>query len=613
MSYFDRQRFVVMEFSDIQPVSPSGQLQPTSIGDAAELISIFNSRANAGDQIEMFLAIAEGQPETAITSFSTIIRNLTSQPIKALALQGFGKISQAYKQALALCASKESQELLKLLCDEISNRKRSSDLTTWAAAEALREIGFPLDKIQHPQGGNLSEPPRRIQKEIIERKIQAINRIQRLNSRGEFTAEYERFLEFWIYGPTSEFFAGNLTTDNYIDIVRDLLHFTQIRGVQLGLNSGNLKVQEESFSKLKSIFEQYSDSKDNAFKKMLANSLSRFLKESSNELDDLLKLAKALVFKHSLGIGFGRSELPRLAIAKMKDWISSLERYCSEVSNIFTSAINVSGEPNLNRLLENDLRIYLEESRSWIKQFQNQINLTEAEQNKLQTNISLLSKSFKDISAIDREFFLTDKLNSLHEEYSGCKQLPQTYEECQLLQNKLNSIKSRLLSEISSRRNLLSSESQSFIKSINFKKIQEEVWNWIGWGIGIFFLSSIFLSCSSSFNSLSSSFNSSSSNDSNNTRSPAWYETGYPKEQCGHSSSSNGCWYPVFITYTNSNWNRIVLNCRDVPKAQSQSVAKQNGKIQVASFNNEGDAKGFVNFMNGYYDGTPWIGQRKCY
>lgn len=595
-----------MEFSDIQPVSPSGQLQPTSISSAADLSSIFNSRANAADQIEMFLAIAEGQPETAIASFSTVVRNLTSPPIKALALQGFGKISQPYKQALALCASKESQELLKLLCSEIRNR--SSDLTTWAAAEALREMGFSLDNIQHPQGGNLSEPPRRIQNEVLEHKIQEINRIQRLNSRGEFTADYERFLEFWIYGPTSEFLNHNLTTSNYLDIVRDILHLTQVRGVQLGLNSDNSKVQDESFDKIKSIFKQYSDSKDDHFKKSLASSLSRFLKEGSNEFDNLQKLAKALTFKHSLGIDFERSELNRLTIVKMKEWISSLERYYSEVSSVFTSAINVSGEPSLNRLLESDSDIYLQESRSWIRQFRDQINSVEAEQNKIQTNISILSKSFEDILAIDREFF-DDKLGSLYKEYSNSKDFPQTYDECQSLQSKLRSIKDKLLSEISARRSLLSGESRSINNSFNFEKIKEEVWSWVGWGItiliGTYIFSSIFVSCSSSL--------SSSSNSSGNTRSPAWYETGYPKEQCGHSSSSNGCWYPVFITYTDSNWNQIIRNCRDTPKAQSQSVARQRKQIQIASFNNEADAKGFVNFMDTYYDGTPWIGQKKCY
>jgi hypothetical protein len=590
-----------MEFSDIQPVSQSGQLQPTSVSTAADLSSIFNSRANAGDQIEMFLAIAEGQPDTAITSFSTVVRNLTSPPIKALALQGFGRISQPYKQALALCASKESQELLKLLCNEIRNR--SSALTTWAAAEALREMGFPLDNIQHPQGGNLSETPRRIQNEVLEHKIQEINRIQRLNSQGAFTADYERFLEFWVYGPTSEFFNQNLTTSNYVDIVKDILHLTQIRGVRLGLNSGNSKVQDESFRKIKSIFKQYSDSKDNSFKKTLANSLNRFIKAGSNEFNDLQKLAKVLIFKHSLGIDFEKSELNSLIIAKMKNCSSSLERYCSEVSSVFKSAINVSSEPVLNRFLENDLSVYLQESRSWIKQFKNQIDLVEAEQNKVQTNISTLGKSFEDVLAIDREFF-NDKLNFLHEKYSNSRQLPQTYEECQLVQNKLRSIKDKLLSDISARRSLLSGESRSLNNSFNFEKIKEEVWSWIGWGItilvGTYIFSSIFVSCSSS-------------NSSGNTKSPAWYETGYPKEKCGHSSSNNRCWYPVFTTYTDSNWNQIVHNCRDVPKAQSQSVAKQRKQIQIASFNNEADAKGFVNFMDTYYDGTPWIGQQKCY
>lgn len=246
-----------MEFLDLQPVSKSVDLQQTPVNNAADLSSIFNSWANAGEQIEMFLAIAEGQPEKAITSFSTVVSNLTSPPIKASALQEFGKISQPYKQALASCTSKESQELLKLLCGEI--RSRSSDLTAWAAAEALKEMGFSLNNIQHPQGGNLSEPPRRIQNEILDRKIQEINRVQRLNSRGEFTAEYERFLEFWVYGPTTQFFNENLSSQRYIDIdiAEDILHFTQRRGVQLGLNSSNRKVQELAITKAESIFKQY--------------------------------------------------------------------------------------------------------------------------------------------------------------------------------------------------------------------------------------------------------------------------------------------------------------------------------------------------------------------
>lgn len=279
-----------MEFSDIQPVSPSGQLQPTSISTAADLSSIFNSRANAGDQIEMVFAIAASNPDTAKNFFSTTIIKSGELSLKTVALQGFGRIPSIYKQALASLTSQESQDLLKLLCREI--REAKSDLTAWAAAEALRDIGFPLDKIKNPELGNLSEPPRRIQNEILDRKIQEINKIQRLNSRGQFTAEYERFLEFWVYGPTIQFFEENLASQRYIEIAEDILHMTQVRGVQLGLTSRNKKVQELSLDKAKVIFSQYASSDKGEFKRALGNSLKRFLKETSNGEADLQALVK---------------------------------------------------------------------------------------------------------------------------------------------------------------------------------------------------------------------------------------------------------------------------------------------------------------------------------
>jgi len=594
-----------MEFSNLQPVSQNGYLhEQISVKTAADMSLIFNSRANAGDQVEMFLAIAEGQPETALTAFSTVVRNLTSPPIKALALQGFGKIAQPYKQALASCASKESQELLKLLCDVI--KSRSSDLTAWAAAEAIKEMGFSLDNIQHPQGGNLPEPPRRLQNEILERKIQELNKIQRLNSRGQFTAEYERFLEFWIYGPTSKFFNEDLTSSNYIDIVRDILHFTQIRGVQLGLNANNIKVQEESFNKAKAIFIQYCESIDKEFKKLLGNSLIRFLKEEASGIHDLQKLVKALTFKHDLGIDSEKTELTRLTIAQMNNCISSLEQYCSQVSLTFSSAVGVSGEPTLNRFLTNDKDTYLAEARTWIKKIKNQIDLIESEQNNIQSNVVLLGKSFEEICRVDLDFF-DDKLNPLHKEYLNLGQSPPTYEECKLFKSTLSRIKDKLLRDISNRKTDLSIEIGTLNSSFNFNINKEKAWELIRLGmtilIGTYFISSMFVSCSP----INSSSNYSRSNEQ------AWYATGYPKNQCGHSSSNNGCWYPVFLPYTNSNWKQIIRNCRDVSESQTQATAQKQKQIQIASFNNEADAKGFAEFMDSYYDGTPWVGQKKCY
>ena len=277
-----------MEFSSIQPVSNSEQIHlPTKI-NAVYLSYMFDRHSNAGDQIEMFFSIAEGQPEAAISSFDGIITDSPRSTLKALALQGLGKIPKLYKQGLTLCQSTESRKLLKLLCNEIKNN--NNDLTAWAAAEALREIGFSLDNILHSQGGNLPESPRRIQDSILDRKLAevkeikvnnmsfSIGNIRRLNNRGKFTVEYEKFLEFWIYGPTIQIFEEGfesltseegLESEEYIEIVNDILHFTQIRGIQLGLNSSNKKIQELSLNKIKSIFRQYIDLNEGDFKKDL--------------------------------------------------------------------------------------------------------------------------------------------------------------------------------------------------------------------------------------------------------------------------------------------------------------------------------------------------------
>jgi hypothetical protein len=447
-----------MEFSNIQPASQSGQIQPTSISNASDLSSIFNSRANAGDQIEMFLTIAEGQPETAITSFSTVVRNLTSPPIKALALQGFGRISHPYKQALVLCASKESQELLKLLCNEIRNR--NSDLTTWAAAEALREMGFSLDNIQHPQGGNLSEPPRRIQNEILDRKLQEINRIQRLNSRGQFTAEYERFLEFWVYGPTVQFFEENLTSQKYVEVADDILHATQVRGVQLGLNSSNKKVQELTLDKAKTIFQQYANSNQGEFKRVLGSSLKRFLKESINSDSDLQVLVKAFICEKPR-YDLESSRLSQLATEQLEQEINHLESLCSTISSIFSSAINVSGERTINDFFSRKRNLYIDLISSWIERLEKQVKAISALSISQKSNADLIVNILDSVRNYDEELYLQIS-NDVHLRIQRLNSSSvKTQEDQNAMNNQLNEIKQLIHSSLSSKLNSIKSDVRS--------------------------------------------------------------------------------------------------------------------------------------------------------
>lgn len=116
--------------------------------------------------------------------------------MRALALQGLGRIGDPHiKQALAACDTEEDLQVLRDVANEVRGQgKVSSDLTRWAAAWAIENIGFPRNAIGHLQGGALTEPPRRIRNEIINRKLQEIHRIQILDSRNVVNYEYERKL-----------------------------------------------------------------------------------------------------------------------------------------------------------------------------------------------------------------------------------------------------------------------------------------------------------------------------------------------------------------------------------------------------------------------------------
>lgn len=455
-----------MEFANLQPVSLNNELQgQMRIETAADLSHIFSNQSNAGDQVEMFFAIAESHPENALTAFGTVVRNLTSQPIRALALQGFGKIPPPFKQALASCISQESQDLLQLLCSLIRNR--SSDLITWASVAAIQELSFSLENIQHPQGGNLSESPRRIQNEVLDRKIREINTINRLNTRGQFTAEYERFLEFWIYGPTSELFNEVSASQKYIEIVRDVLNFTQLRGVQLGLDSTNQKVQEEAFNHAKATFKRYSETQDDAFKRRLGDGLKRFLKETSSEDAHLAKLAEAFNFELQMQMQPIEQDLPRQCISEIESKIDKLEGYCSHISSIFLSAMNLSGSSNLKHILERNKNIYVEIAESWLDRLSKQIDKLEALFDEQNSNLRLLFYVIHSIYNYDYEAHnrLQGKISSEIEKEISLEYT--TQEQFYELKHFLTTTKDYVSLFISERLRELKSEVRELEKAIN--------------------------------------------------------------------------------------------------------------------------------------------------
>jgi len=227
-------------FSSIEPTSQSENLSGSiNLKNGRDLAASFEKAKNPGEKVELFFAVAENQPEVAVPAFVEILETQAKQPIRALALQGLGRIRDPHiKQALAACDTEEDLQVLRDVANEVKGKGEvSGDLTRWAAAWAIENIGFPRGAIPHLEGGALTEPPYRIRNEIIGRKLQEIGTIQILDSRKEVTPEYEINLEFWLYGPTEELFRANFFNfPKYTAMVGDVIYYLNVRGIELAID-----------------------------------------------------------------------------------------------------------------------------------------------------------------------------------------------------------------------------------------------------------------------------------------------------------------------------------------------------------------------------------------
>jgi hypothetical protein len=241
---------------------------------------------NVGDQIQKYFDFADTDPDRAVPCFVNIWEKQGSLTTRALALQGLGRAAQHghVKQALA------DWEVLKDIAKEVKGKGEvSSDLTRWAAAKALEDIGYSLSDLQHLEGGGFTEPLDRIRRAIRDRKLAEINRIQRLNTRRETTAEYERNLEFWVYGPVEELFDGNDNSPNFHSLVKDVIRELHGRGVYLGLISPNLLVQAEALLQAGPIFKESAE-----IENFLYPFLEDFLQNPNQEISFRINAAEII-------------------------------------------------------------------------------------------------------------------------------------------------------------------------------------------------------------------------------------------------------------------------------------------------------------------------------
>jgi len=488
-----------MEISDIQPVS-TGELYLDKIDEPEDLILAFESRDNAGDQIEMFLVVAEEKPpKQAIEIFGTVATNQLG-PIQALSYQGFGKLPPVIKQAIVCFHLEQSQELFEILCREVRENQyhQNRHLACWSATQALKEIGFSRSNLQHPDGGNLIEPITRIQERIIEHKINEISRIQRLNFSGKFAADYETYLEFWIYGPTEDLFNSKLANPEYILLVEDVMYFLQVRGVDIGFKATNEKVQKIAIKQAKDIFKKYKFPKNSKFQYDLGNSLKRFLQSGYTKNADLEKIANALFFEYkSDNLTSDRLELS--TISELNQIKNGQTFKKQEIINLFDNAQQVCDPVVLQTLFRDEKNRYSADIDIKIQQIDKQIQITKYEQERIKQNITTLNSAFKEIKRIDHEF---TSIQPLYNDYLKISKSPQTYVECNDTRLELNNVKDNLISEITTRTKDLDNESKTLSSKYNFEQACDASKQLLGWGVATIVVTIVGTFVVSNFNSL---------------------------------------------------------------------------------------------------------------
>ncbi|HEY9862798.1 MAG TPA: hypothetical protein V6D21_01335 [Candidatus Obscuribacterales bacterium] len=665
---------------------------------------------NVGEQIQSFFDFAENNPDQAVPFFVNIWETQASLTTRALALQGLGVAAQHYhvKEALA------DWDVLRDIAKEVKGKGEvSNDLTRWAAASALEAIGYSQQSLEHLEGGGFTEPLDRIRREIRDRKLIEINRIPRLNTRGETTAEYERHLEFWLYGPADELLNDNDSSLNYQDLIGDVISKLHGRGVFLGLISPNRIVQgaalrqarlifkesteiedylyglleeflldskheislrihaakiintatdinrrlktlsqlllEENNPKLhevalrqaQSIFQQSAETEESLYQPLeefllnsnheislrihaaeiinTATDINRKLKTLSQLLLEEKELRNATVrlltpYKEELARvepdankvlevlivdQLNKPQLKDLTISQLKNYVSSTSGYHKEISEIFTSAITASkslgkryGRTSsiLKEVLQNKQDGHLSAIESWMQLLRNQISDTLALQETVKSSQSILDKTFYAIANIDTK--LSQTIKSLPNSEVIESNYDLSYNQYTKMLSDLNLLKNKVVNELNSKSDLLLSKSTTIESETSWKLILS--------GLAIIVAGYV---CYFTFINYSNQ-----GSRSNSYTTTAWYASGFPKNSCGSSSSPNNCWYPVFIKYSDNNWNTVISNyCGDIGQAQSPKTARELGQIQVASFGDSNEAQGFANYMQG------WVGQQKCY
>jgi hypothetical protein len=279
------------------------------------------------------------------------------------------------------------------------------------------------------------------------------------------------------------------------------------------------------------------------------------------------------------------------------------------ISNISDALSVIESLAQVYKRSPSNLKEFLNE---WNDKLSKKISVLKKNQEKTQKNQQLLLEMLESGSSTDPSFDQLLKSSPNINTALLTSKAYQTYAQCKSLYDALTNLKSEIIKLLNTTKTTISTKTSNkgvmsfaisgaailaltalcHLSAKELRGIQIPTPAWLG-----------------SSNSSSSSFN---QIQPTSTYIPQ-YTKGVSKSACGSPSGSQ-CYYPVFVKYSDRNWESLRADCKDIDgenAPQTQDSARQKGQIQVASFDSPQKAESFASEMNQHYL-SGWVGKGNC-
>ena len=194
---------------------------------------------------------------------------------RTLAILAFSHIKVLKeKEEIASLKTDFSKNLLFILQQEATGG--ATQLIRWSAAKTINCIWFDEEWLRqnkpyyvNAQFNINNTRIDRIEKQITEQEVEKLSRLQNKDrysntDRLEFSEDYQKYLEFWVYGPSSVLFElpsksdkyDDLIKDEYSSLIQDVLDQLEPRGIKLGIDSRVTDHIERSLKLAKTLFKK---------------------------------------------------------------------------------------------------------------------------------------------------------------------------------------------------------------------------------------------------------------------------------------------------------------------------------------------------------------------